>query len=162
MTVGYDAECMTNPEIRTKYHGEITTNYYGKAVPKHAHGSFNFEKPTSSSRLIMGGAAELFDRQVNPDLLIRRLNLTTNHVVSEASVATQGKAPQQLDLFTDYETIEKQRQEEQAQLDKERRMQETQLRIKKRFGKNAILRGLNFDDGATAKERNKQIGGHKA
>ena len=162
LTVGYDAESLTNPEIRAKYQGEITTNHYGKAVPKHAHGSFNFEKPTSSSRLIMEGAAELFDRHVNPDLLIRRLNLTTNHVVSEASVAAKENAPQQLDLFTDYEALEKQRQEEQAKLDKERRMQEAQLKIKQRFGKNAILRGLNFEEGATAKERNEQIGGHKA
>ena len=123
LTVGYDAECLTRPEIREKYHGEITTNHYGKPVPKHAHGTFNFERPTSSSRLIMDGA---------------------------------------LDLFTDYEALEKQRQAEQAKLDKERRMQEAQLKIKKRFGKNAILRGLNFEEGATAKERNKQIGGHKA
>ena len=162
LTVGYDAECLTRPEIREKYHGEITTNYYGKAVPKHAHGTFNFERPTSSSRLIMDGATELFDRQVNPDLLIRRLNLTTNHVVSETSVAAQDSAPQQLDLFIDYEALEKQRQEEQTKLEKERRMQEAQLKIKKRFGKNAILRGLNFEEGATAKERNEQIGGHKA
>ena len=162
LTVGYDAECLTRPEIREKYHGEITTNHYGKPVPKHAHGTFNFERPTSSSRLIMDGATELFDRCMNPDLLIRRLNLTTNHVVSEASVSAQDCAPQQLDLFTDYEALEKQRQAEQAKLDKERRMQEAQLKIKKRFGKNAILRGLNFEEGATAKERNKQIGGHKA
>ena len=162
LTVGYDAESLTNPEIRAKYHGEVTTNYYGKAVPKHAHGSFNFKKPTSSSRLIMDGTTELFDHHVNPDLLIRRLNLTTNHVVSEASIAAQENAPQQLDLFTDYEALEKQRQEEQAKLDKERRMQEAQLKIKQRFGKNAILRGLNFEEGATAKERNEQIGGHRA
>ena len=162
LTVGYDAECLTRPEIREKYHGEITTNHYGKPVPKHAHGTFNFERPTSSSRLIMDGATELFDRCMNPDLLIRRLNLTTNHVVLEASVSAQDCAPQQLDLFTDYEALEKQRQAEQAKLDKERRMQEAQLKIKKRFGKNAILRGLNFEEGATAKERNKQIGGHKA
>ena len=162
LTVGYDAECLTRPEIREKYHGEITTNHYGKPVPKHVHGTFNFERPTSSSRLIMDGATELFDRCVNPDLLIRRLNLTTNHVVSEASVSAQDCAPRQLDLFTDYEALEKQRQAEQAKLDKERRMQEAQLKIKKRFGKNAILRGLNFEEGATAKERNKQIGGHKA
>ena len=162
LTVGYDAENLIRPEIREKYHGEITNNYYGKAVPKHAHGTFNFEKPTSSSRQIMDGAAELFDRCVNPDLLIRRLNLTTNHVVSEASVAAKENAPQQLDLFTDYEALEKQQQEEKAKRDKERRMQEAQLKIKQRFGKNAILRGLNFEEGATAKERNKQIGGHKA
>ena len=110
----------------------------------------------------MDGAAELFDRCVNPDLLIRRLNLTTNHVVSEESIAAKENAPQQLDLFTDYEALEKQKQEEKAKLDKERRMQETQLKIKQRFGKNAILRGLNFEEGATAKERNKQIGGHRA
>ena len=162
LTVGYDAECLTRPEIREIYHGEITTNYYGKAVPKHAHGTYNFDMPTSSSRLLMNGAAELFDHCVNPDLLIRRLNLTTNHVVSEASVAVQQKTPQQLDLFTDYEALEKQHQKEQAQLEKERRMQEAQLKIKQRFGKNAILRGLNFNEGATAKERNAQIGGHKA
>ena len=162
LTVGYDAECLTRPEIREIYHGEITTNYYGKAVPKHAHGTYNFDMPTSSSQLIMNGAAELFDHCVNPDLLIRRLNLTTNHVVSEASVAVQQKTPQQLDLFTDYEALEKQRQQEQERFAKERRMQETQLRIKQRFGKNSILRGLNFNEGATAKERNAQIGGHKA
>ena len=110
----------------------------------------------------MEGTAELFDRQVNPDLLIRRLNLTTNHVVSEASIAAKESLPEQLDLFTDYEALAQQQQQERARLDKERRMQEAQLKIKQRFGKNAILRGLNFEEGATAKERNKQIGGHKA
>ena len=162
LTVGYDAENLIRPEVREKYYGEITNNYYGKAVPKHAHGTFNFDKPTSSSRQIMDGAAEIFNRCVNPDLLVRRLNLTTNHVIEEAVAAEQNHTPQQLDLFTDNEALEKQRQEEKARLNKERRMQETQLRIKQRFGKNAILRGLNFKEGATAKERNKQIGGHKA
>ena len=162
LTVSYDAECLTRPEIREKYHGEITTNHYGKPVPKHAHGTFNFDRPTSSSRQIMDGATQLFDRCVNADLLVRRMNITVNHVVPEASVVAKDQAPQQLDLFTDYEALEKQRQAEQAKLDKERRMQEVQLKIKKRFGKNAILRGLNFEEGATAKERNKQIGGHKA
>ena len=162
LTVSYDAECLKRPEIRAKYHGEITTNYYGKLVPKHAHGSFTFDSPTSSSRLIMDGAAKLYDCNVNPDLLIRRLSLTTNHVVPEAMVSAQDGTPQQLDLFTDYEKLARLRREEQVRLDKERRMQEAQLKIKQRFGKNAILRGLNFDEGATAKERNKQIGGHKA
>lgn len=162
LTVGYDAECLTRPEIRNKYHGEITTNYYGKAVPKHAHGTANFETLTSSSSMMMNTAAELFDRLVNPDLLIRRLNLTVNHVVPESVAATQHTEPQQLDLFTDYEALEKQKQKEQAKLEKERRMQEVQLKIKQRFGKNAILRGLNFSEGATAIERNEQIGGHKA
>ena len=162
LTVSYDAENLTRPEIREKYHGEVTLNHYGKTVPKHVQGTFNFDRPTSSSRQIMDGAAEVFDRCVNPDLLIRRLNLTTNHVVMETSVTTQEHVPRQLDLFTDYEALEKENQEEKAQRDKERRMQEAQLKIKQRFGKNAILRGLNFEEGATAKERNKQIGGHKA
>ena len=162
LTVSYDAECLTRPEIREKYHGEITTNYYGKAVPKHAHGTFNFDKPTSSSKLIMDGTAELYDRIVNPDLLVRRLSLVTNRVIPESVAAEQNRVPQQLDLFTDYEALEKQKQEEKAKRDKERRLQETQLKIKQRFGKNAILRGLNFEEGATAKERNIQIGGHKA
>ena len=162
LTVGYDAECLTRPEIREKYHGEITTNHYGKPVPKHAHGTSNFDKPTSSSRMIMDAAAALFDRLVNSDLLIRRLNLCVNHVVPESTIAAQPEKPQQLDLFTDYEALEKQRQKEQARIDKERRLQEAQLKIKHRFGKNAILRGLNYEEGATAKERNAQIGGHKA
>ena len=161
LTVGYDAECLTRPEIREKYHGEITTNHYGKPVPKHAHGTFNFDKPTSSSRLIMNGATEVFDRCVNPDLLVRRLNLTVNHVVRQEAV-TKNQAPQQLDLFTDYEALEKQQAKERAAMEKERRMQEAQLKIKQRFGKNAILRGLNFKEGATARSRNEQIGGHKA
>ena len=162
LTVGYDAESLTRPKIREKYHGEITTNYYGKLVPKHAHGTSNFDRPTSSSRMIMEAAAALFDRLVNADLLIRRLNLCVNHVVPESTLAQQSEQPQQLDLFTDYGALEKQRQEEQTRLNKERRLQEAQLKIKHRFGKNAILRGLNYEEGATAKDRNKQIGGHKA
>ena len=162
LTVGYDTENLTRPDIREKYHGEITTNYYGKQVPKHTHGTLNFKKPTSSSRQIMRGAAELFDRHVNPDLLIRRLNLTTNHVVPEELLAAKNRVPQQLDLFVDNEALLRQQREEKAANDKERRIQEAQLKIKQRFGKNAILRGLNFDEGATAIERNKQIGGHKA
>ena len=162
LTVGYDVESLTRPEIREKYHGEIANNYYGKPVPKHAHGTYNFDRPTSLSSRLMDGAAELFDKHVNADLLIRRLNITANHVIPEEIALKQDNAPQQLDLFTDYEALEKQKQAEKAKTDKERRMQEVQLRIKQRFGKNAILRGLNFDEGATAKDRNNQIGGHKA
>lgn len=164
LTVSYDTENLTRPDIRAKYHGEITMNYYGKPVPKHAHATFNFKKPTSSSRLIMNGAAELFDHYVNPDLLIRRLNLTTNHVKDEVMLNDNPTTEnyEQLDLFTDYEALDKQKKAEKARLEKERRMQEAQLKIKQRFGKNAILRGLNFEEGATAKDRNKQIGGHRA
>jgi len=161
LTVGYDIESLTNPAIRAKYKGPVTTDYYGRQVPKHAHGTANLDRQTSSSSIIRKAVVELYDRIVNPDLLIRRLNLTTNHVVDEAS-AKQHQAPQQLDLFTDYEEVKRKKKEEQAALDKERRMQEAQLAIKQRFGRNAILKGLNFEEGATAKERNAQIGGHRA
>lgn len=154
-------ESLTNPDIRARYHGEVTTDYYGRQVPKHAHGSANLDRPTSSTKLITEAVVALFDRIVNRDLLVRRLNLTVNHVVNE-SEANRRSTPLQLDLFTDYEELARQKEAEKAELDKERRIQEAQLAIKQRFGKNAILRGLNFEEGATAKERNEQIGGHKA
>ncbi len=161
LTVGYDVESLTRPEIRVKYHGEVHTDHYGRQVPKHAHGTANLQRQTSSSHLIIEAVKELYDRIVNKDLLVRRLNLTVNHVVDESSV-NKNAVPEQLDLFTDYEAMERQKQQETAALEKERRMQETQLAIKRRFGKNAILKGLNFVEGATAKERNQQIGGHRA
>ena len=139
----------------------MTKDYYGRMVPKHAHGTVNLKQQTSSSRLIMQAVEELYDSIVNPDLLVRRLNITAANVVSE-EIAKSKKVPEQLDIFTDYEALNRQREEERKALEKERRMQEAQLKIKQRYGKNAILRGLNFDEGATAIERNKQIGGHKA
>ena len=161
LTVGYDRESLTNPDIRAHYHGEVTTDYYGRQVPKHAHGTANLSRQTSSTKLITEAVVEMFDRIVNKDLLVRRLNLTVNHVVNEEE-ANRRTTPTQLDLFTDYEELARQQEAEKAELDKERRIQEAQLAIKQRFGKNAILRGLNFEEGATAKERNEQIGGHKA
>ena len=161
LTIGYDIESLTNPAIRAKYHGSVTTDRYGRQVPKHAHGTANLGTQTSSSAIITKAVMELYDRIINPDLLVRRINLTTNHVVDE-SMAVEKPIPKQLDLFTDYEELERQKKEEQEALDKERRIQEARLAIKQRFGKNAILKGLNFEEGATAKERNEQIGGHKA
>ena len=152
LTVGYDRESLTNPDIRARYHGEVTTDYYGRQVPKHAHGTANLSRKTSSTKLITEAIVDLFDRIVNKDLLVRRLNLTVNHVVNEEE-ANRRTTPTQLDLFTDYEELARQQEAEKAELDKERRIQEAQLAIKQRFGKNA---------GATAKERNEQIGGHKA
>ena len=104
---------------------------------------------------------KLYDTIIDQNLLVRRLSLTAKHIVPEGSEPTR-KKPQQLDLFTDYETLEKKEQEEKAALDKEKKMQQAMLQIKKKFGKNAILKGMNLLDGATAKERNEQIGGHKA
>ena len=161
LTVGYDVDCLTRPDIRAKYHGEIVTDYYGRMVPKHSHGTANLGEQTSSMHQITEAVKEIYDRIVNPDLLIRRLNLTSNHVIRE-DVMNGKKTAEQLDLFTDYEALERERKARAAVLAKERRMQEARLKVKERFGKNAILRGLNFTEGATAKERNRQIGGHKA
>lgn len=161
LTVGYDTESLANPAIRVKYKGEISTDYYGRKVPKHAHGSSNLVRHTSSASIITDAVMALYDRIVNPDLLIRRLNLTTNHVIDERKL-NECYSSVQYDLFSDIDQVEKEREEEKDRLDKERRLQSAMLEIKKQFGKNAILKGLNFEDGATTKERNRQIGGHKA
>ena len=162
LTIVYDAENLTNPKYKSKYHGEVTTDYYGRPVPKHAHGTRNLKAPTSSSKLMIDAVTELFDQMVNPDLLVRRIYLTVNRVISERQALLQPKAAEQLDLFTDYEEEAKKQQAELESSQKERKVQETLLKIKKKYGKNAILKGLNFEEGATAKERNQQIGGHKA
>lgn len=160
LTVGYDIENLTNPDIRKLYQGEITTDRYGRKLPKHAHGTVTLKQQTSSAMLITNAVLELYDRIVDQKLLVRRLYVTAGHVVEESAVK---KEPvfEQLDLFTDYSALEKQQQEEKEKLKREKQIQEAMLTIKKKFGKNAILKGLNLEEGATAKERNKQIGGHK-
>lgn len=162
LSVGYDIESLTNKGIREQYDGPVSKDYYGRQVPKHAHGSINLPRATFSSKQITKAVCQLYDRIVNPILMIRRLNLTANHVVSEKEARKKLSKPIQLDIFTDYTELLKKQQAENEELTKERKMQETLVSIKKRFGKNAILKGLNFEEGATAKERNKQIGGHKA
>lgn len=161
--VGYDVENVKGkmPDGKYAYQGDVVRDYYGRSVPKPAHGSANLSTPTSSMRLITDATLEIFDHIVNPSLLIRRLNLTVNHVVMEDE-AVSASVPTQLDLFTDYDALAREKEKQKTSLDKERRLQEARLKIKEHFGKNAILRGLNFAEGATAKERNRQIGGHKA
>ncbi len=161
MTVGYDIENISNPEIRKKYKGPVTTDMYGRKLPKHAHGTQNISKKTSSTKLITDATMDLYDRIVNKDLLIKRLYVTVNHVVDEKSVSEQ-KSYEQLDLFTDYEETQKIRRQEEQELQKEKDIQHIILDIKKKFGKNAILKGMNMQEGATAKDRNNTIGGHKA
>ena len=160
LTIGYDIENLTNTEIRNIYKGEIVTDHYGRQVPKHAHGTTNFTKKTSSSKLIVDATMELFDKIVNRNLLVRRITLAVCKLQRECD--TQEKIPEQLDLFTDYESLEKKRQQEEEIFEKEKRMQQAVLDIKKKYGKNAILKGMNLEEGATAKDRNSQIGGHKA
>lgn len=162
VTVGYDIENLTDPKRRAKYHGAIVKDHYGREIPKHSHGTANLDGHTSSTKKIMCATAELFDRIVDKSLLIRRLNITANHVVPEVSAPKKDNGYQQLDLFTDYAALEAQQKQEAAELEREKKMQKAMLTIKKKFGKNAILKGLNLEEGATAKDRNAQIGGHKA
>ena len=161
LTVGYDIENLNNPDRRKKYHGEITIDRYGRRIPKHAHGTTNLKRQTSSTKLITDAVIELYDRIVDRNLLIRRINITANRLVDESSVKKE-EVYEQLDLFTDYEAQRKKQEEEEAALDREKRMQEAMLSIKKKFGKNAVLKGMNLQEGATARDRNEQIGGHKA
>lgn len=159
LTIGYDTESLTDRNIREKYQGKVATDRYGRQVPVHAHGTVNMERPTSSETILMEKSGGLFDRIVNPDLLVRRITLSANHLMHEADIQPDNKAVQ-LDLFTDYEKQEKEQKAEEEMLARERRRQEAVLQIKKKFGKNAILKGLNYADGATQRERNRQIGGH--
>ena len=161
LTVGYDIENLTDPKRSKAYSGPITVDAYGRKIPKHAHGTANVGRQTASAKLITEAVMELYDKIVNPSLLIRRLNISANHVVPEQSISKEQKM-EQLDLFTNYEELEKQREEENAALEREKKMQQAILSIKKKFGKNSILKGMNLQEGATAKDRNNQIGGHKA
>lgn len=161
LTVGYDIENLTDPKRSQAYKGSVTTDHYGRKIPKPAHGTGNLGKYTSSTREILQAVSELYDRIVDPDLLVRRLNIVANHVIDEVSVPPE-PAAEQLDLFTDYEARDRQQAEDAATLKRERSQQEAILSIKKKFGKNAILKGMNLEEGATAKDRNAQIGGHKA
>ena len=163
LTISYDRESLTRPEIALKYKGEIVLDHYGRPVPKHAHGTANLGSHSSSSKEIIEAVMLLYDSIVNRDLLIRRLNISTNHVIREKNgQQTIENKPSQLDLFTDYEAVEKEKQTKQKERAKERRMQEALINIKHKFGKNVILKGTSYAEGATAKLRNKQIGGHKA
>ena len=153
MTVGYD---IANKD----YKGEITIDRYGRKIPKHAHGTQNLKMQTSSEKLIRTATLELFDRIVDKDLLVRRLYITAGKVVDES----EKKEPvsEQMNFFTDYAAEEKKKAEEKERLEKERKRQQAVLDIKNKYGKNAILKGMNLEEGATAKSRNGQIGGHKA
>ena len=160
LSVGYDRENLLDPSRRAKYQGPVETDRYGRQIPKSAHGSINLKRQTSSTRMITAAVMELYDRLVHPDLLIRRMYVVANRIVNEEDVREE--APEQLDMFTDYEAERRQKEAEAAALEKERRGQLAVLEIKKKFGKNAILKGMNLQEGATGKERNETIGGHKA
>ena len=161
LTIGYDVESLTNPKIKSNYTGKIKKDWYGRNVPVHSHGTINIEPPTSSSTVMIEKVAELYDRIINPHLLIRRLTLSINHLIDEKKM-NEERFTFQPDLFSDYDTAIRQLREENEEKAKERRRQEVLLNLRKKFGKNIVLRGLNYSEGATQKERNRQIGGHKA
>jgi DNA polymerase V len=162
LNIGYDTENLTDEARRKKYAGPVAADHYGRPVPKPAHGTANIGRKTSSAKLIVDAAMALYDRIAGRDLLVRRLNVTANRVVPETSPQAQPGGAEQLDLFTDYKALYKKRAEEKAQLEREKKQQKAVLEIKKKFGKNAILRGMDLEDGATTVKRNSQIGGHKA
>ena len=161
VTIGYDVENIKDAKRRASYKGEIVRDGYGRLKPKHSHGTINLARYTSSTRLIMDAAAGLYDRVVDRNLLIRRLNITACRVIPE-SEAPKEDAPEQMDMFTDYAALDAERERENAALERERRKQAALLKIKRKYGKNAVLRGMNYEDGATMRDRNGQIGGHKA
>lgn len=161
LTVGYDIENLTDPKISKYYTGPVTTDHYGRQIPKHAHGTVNLDRQTSSTRIIVEAMLGLFDRIVDKKLLVRRVNISANRVVSESSVDTSAPM-EQMDLFTDYEELERKQKAEQAALEREKKAQKAIIELRKKYGKNAVLKGMNLQEGATTKDRNEQVGGHKA
>ena len=157
LTIGYDRDSLSDPELRKNYKGEIVKDHYGREVPKHAHGTVNLPNHSSSSRSIIAAVVGLFDQIVDLSLLVRRVTISANHVISEET-HTKQKQPEQLDLFTDLDSAEVQRQKEI----KEKNLQRAILHIHKKYGKNALLKGTNLLDGSTLQERNNQIGGHRS
>ena len=162
LTIGFDVENLTDPARRQLYTGPVVKDHYGRMIPKHAHGTERLETYTSSTKKIINVATTLFDKIVDANLLIRRINIVAGHVLPEDEAPNRSDDCEQLDMFTDYAAVQAQRQKEEEELNRERKVQEALLTIKKRFGKNAILKGMNLQEGATAKDRNEQIGGHKA
>ena len=161
LTVGYDIENLAVPQRCSNYQGPVVLDSYGRQIPRHAHGTASISCHTASSKELIRAASDLFDRIVNPILLIRRLSITANHTVPERSVSTP-ILYEQMNLFIDYAALEKRRKKKQAELERDKKLQQAILTIKKKYGRNAILRGMSLEEGATARERNKQIGGHKA
>lgn len=162
LSIGYDTESLTNPTIAEQYHGEVYLDHYGRKVPKPAQGTVNLKDFSSSSKAISQAVERLFEKIIDRSLLVRRINLATNHVIPEFYLKSRKKEAVQLELFVDYDKQREEEEQRKKENEKERRIQQTIIDIKHRYGKNSILKGLNFMDGATAKDRNQQIGGHKA
>jgi len=161
LVIGYDIENLTDENRRRSYTGEIKTDFYGRKVPKHARGTANIGRQTASTKLIMRAATDAYERIVDCNLLIRRINITANHIVPENTV-DETPEPEQLTFFENIEEKDRRVEKEKKELEREKRMQNAIVDIKHKYGKNAVLKGMNFKEAATAKDRNRQIGGHKA
>ena len=158
LTVGYDVENLKDPVLRQSYSGRIVTDHYGREIPKHAHGTVRLEGRSASTRQILRAVTELYDKIVDSRLLVRRITLAACNLSPQGQ---QAETMEQLDFFTDQQELQR-REWEELQLRREQSRQRAVLDIRKRFGKNAIVRGMNLQEGATAMERNRQIGGHRA
>lgn len=159
LDIGYDIENLAGD--KPAYDGEITTDRYGRKVPKYAHGTAHINQRTSSIMLIMDAMMELFDRIVDKNLTVRRINVTACKVVDE-NQAKNNQQCEQLDLFTDFEAEQEKKTKKEAELEREKRIQKAVINLREKFGKNAVIKGMNLEEGATTISRNKQIGGHKA
>ena len=155
LEVKYDKENLINEEISKKYNGEITTDWYGRKVPKHSHGTINLDHKTSSTKLMMKAIMELYNKVVDNKLLARKVRIIANNVIGEDVI--QENNFEQVDLFTNYKQKEINKRKEMS----EKEIQKAMIDIKKKYGKNAVLKGLNFEKGATTIERNTQVGGHR-
>ena len=155
LEIGYDVDNLKNQAISSKYNGEITTDKYGRKVPKHAHGTINIDHQTSSSKVLTEHIIKLYEQIINKQLLVRRINITVNNVVNENMVKNSNY--EQIDLFVDYKEVSKKREKEEA----EKEIQKAMINIKSKYGKNAIIKGMNLQKEGTTIERNGQIGGHK-
>ncbi len=161
LTVGYDIDNLKHQDPQKRYSGEVKTDRYGRKIPKHAHGTINLKEYTSSTRRIVQAATELFDRIVDRKLLVRRISMAATHVIPEKEAKSRVQF-EQMDLFTDYSALQREKEKHEEELEREKKMQKAVLEIKRKFGKNAILKGMNLEEGATARDRNSQIGGHRA
>ncbi len=163
LTVGYDIECLKDPTIASRYKGPVTSDHFGRMIPKHAHVTVNLGDYTSSTKKIIDMTIDAFNHTVNPILLVRRITIAACHLLSEEEIQNrQASSFEQLDLFTDYAAIEETRRSDRASLEKEKQLQKALLKLKDKYGKNAVLKGMNLEEGATTISRNSQVGGHKA
>ncbi len=159
LTIAYDVENLTNPRIKNLYNGEITLDRYGRKIPQHAHGTINLKKQTSSTKIILEAIDELYERIINKNLLVRRINVVACNLIKENEIQEK-KQDEQMSLFVDYKKQEQQNTKEQIKRKKENNLQHAIIDIKKKYGKNAILKAMNLEKDGTTIARNSQIGGH--